>query len=64
MDVLEDRFGNFKGHGGKQTEVMTLVLADGREVRLEYETSLASMAPIYYLRYWKVKYPVLDMLRA
>ena len=39
-------------------------LADGATVSLEYETGKASMAPIYYFRYWKIKYPVLDMLRA
>lgn len=63
LDVLEDRFGNFKGYGGQETEVMTLRLSDGSEVGLEYETTLASMAPIYYMQYWKIKFPVLDKLR-
>jgi hypothetical protein len=64
LDVVEDRFRNFKGTiGGVATEVMTLRLACGAEVRLEYETFLASMGPIYYFRYWRVKYPILHRLR-
>ena len=29
LDVLEHRFGNFKGYGGMELEVMTLHLAGG-----------------------------------
>jgi hypothetical protein len=64
LEVLEDRFGNFKGYGGAELEVMTLRLAGGREAALQYETGRASMAPIYYFRYWKIKYPILDKLKA
>ena len=52
LDVLEDRFGNFKGHGGTGLEIMTLRLVGGAEATLQYETGRASMAPIYYFRYW------------
>ena len=62
LDVLEGRFPNFKGYGDKYTEVMTLHISDGRDVKLEYETGAASMAPIYYFRYWKIKFPILDKL--
>ena len=64
LDVLEDRFGNFKGYRGAELEVMTLRLAGGEEAELQYETGRASMAPIYYFRYWKIKYPILDKLKA
>jgi hypothetical protein len=64
LDVVQDRFGNFKGSSGRETEVMTLLLADGASARLEYETAKASMAPIYYMRYWQRKYPILDKLKA
>ena len=63
LDVLEDRFGNFKGRGGRETEIMTLQVVGGGEVRLEYETGRASMAPIYYFRYWKIKFPILEKLK-
>jgi len=64
LDVLENNFGDFKGHGGAKLQVMTLRLAGGREAALQYETGRASMAPIYYFRYWTIKYPILDKLKA
>jgi hypothetical protein len=63
LDVLKTRFDNFKGYGGAELEVMTLRLPDGVEAELQYETDRASMGPIYYFRYWKIKYPILDKLR-
>jgi hypothetical protein len=64
LDVHADHFGNFKGVGGAKTELMTLRLTNGFEATLQYETGKASMAPIYYFRYWNIKYPVLGRLRA
>jgi hypothetical protein len=64
LDVVQDRFGNFKGSGGRETEVMILQVSDGSEVSLEYEPAEASMAPIYYMMYWQRKYPILDKLKA
>jgi hypothetical protein len=64
LDVHEDHFGNFKGIGGTKTELMKLRLTHGFEATLQYETRKASMAPIYYFRYWSIKYPVLGRLRA
>jgi hypothetical protein len=64
LDVVKYGFGNFKGHGGRETEVMRLQASSGSEGRLEYETFTASMAPIYYLMYWKRKYPILDKMKA
>jgi len=62
-DISEDRFGNFKGYGDAQTEKMILVRTGLPDLRLEYETSKASMAPIYYFRFWSIKYPILDKLK-
>jgi hypothetical protein len=63
LDVVKDDFNNFKGYGGVELEVRTLRLSGGGEATLQYETGRASMAPIYYFRYWKIKYPVLDKLK-
>ena len=62
-EILQYEFGNFKGYGHEETAVMNLKFPGGREVELEYETGRASMAPIHYLRFWELKYPVLDKLR-
>ena len=61
-EISETNFGNFKGHGDKQIEVMTIRTPAAREFRLEYETGKASMAPIYFFAFWKRKYPILDKL--
>jgi hypothetical protein len=61
-EIVEEKFGNFKGYRGEETNLLTLTLPDGRTMQLEYETGKASMAPIYYVRFWKIKYPVLDKL--
>ena len=45
--ISESKFGNFKGHGGLEREIMVLVIADGRKLELEYETGYASMGAIY-----------------
>jgi len=63
LEVAKQSFGDFKGHGGSATELMNLESADGQSVQLEYETGKASMAAIYFFRYWKFKYPVLDKLQ-
>ena len=63
VDVLEDQFGNFKGYGGTDLEVMTLRMVSGVQATLQYETGRAAMAPIYYFGYWGRKYPILDKLK-
>jgi hypothetical protein len=62
-DLLDQHFGNFKGYGHEETNVMRLTFPGDREVQLEYETGKASMAPIHYMQFWKLKYPVLDKLQ-
>ncbi len=63
VDVIEDKFRNFKGYRGVETEIMTLRRTGQPDTQLEYETGKASMAPMYYFRFWAIKYPVLDKLR-
>jgi hypothetical protein len=63
LDVLAQRFGNFKTYDGAAVEVMALQFADGKEAALQYETGPASMAPVYYFRYWEIKYPILEKLK-
>ena len=62
-EVVEDRYGdNPKNFGKPGTDVMTLKLINATEANLAYETGKALMAPIYYMKFWKTKVPVLDKL--
>ncbi|MEO5926505.1 MAG: hypothetical protein ABIR70_21990 [Bryobacteraceae bacterium] len=63
LEVTSQDFSDFKGHGGSASEVMNLKLAGGQIAYLEFETGKASMAPIYFFRYWEIKYPILGKLR-
>jgi hypothetical protein len=62
-EILEYHPGNFKAYGLGETLVMRLALSGGSDMQLEYETGIASMAPIQCIQFWKLKYPVLDKLR-
>ena len=62
-DIKQSNFGDFKGYGNKHIEVVTFDIEGvNYNHRLEYETGKASMAPIYYFRWWGIKYPILDKL--
>ena len=63
VDCTRDSYGNFKGYGKQETEVMTLNHSGDEKAMLEFETGKASMAPIYYFRFWSIKYPVLVKFR-
>ena len=60
-DIDEDNFGNFKGYGQMEREVMTIRSLDSPESRFEFETGKASMAPIYAL---STLVPKLNQIRA
>jgi hypothetical protein len=62
LEVTRWRWGDFKHTGRSEVETATLSLASGRHIRLPYETGPAAMGPIYYERFWTIKYPVLDKL--
>lgn len=51
--------GDFKGPQA-QTAILTLRPQDGREKRLEYETGPASMAVIWYFKYWASRFSGFD----
>jgi hypothetical protein len=62
LDVKEWRWGDFKDAGRSELEEACLIAKDGSSVTVIYETGPASMAPIYYERFWYIKYPILDKL--
>ena len=62
LDVSQWRWGDFKRGGRAEAQLATLALADGSHLRISYETGDAAMAPIYYERFWDLKYPILDKL--
>lgn len=54
-------FGNFKDLK-RDTGTATYIHKD-ELVSLKYETGKASMAPINYIKFWNLKYPLLDILK-
>jgi|ERR1017187_4806138 hypothetical protein len=63
------QFGNFKGYGPKPlqservpSEVAIFNFSDGSELKIQYETGKASMAPIYAAKFWQNKTPISDKL--
>ena len=62
LDVRQWRWGDFKHAGRSEVEVATLALANGTHKKVSYETGPAAMGPIYYERFWTIKYPVLERL--
>jgi hypothetical protein len=62
LEIANSHFGDFKGLSNKHIEVLTLLTSSGEEMQLEYETGKASMAPIYYFRFWDRKVPILEKL--
>ena len=62
LEVDRWEWGDFKT--GLKPEIGTarLQLRDRTSILIPYETGKASMAPIYYERFWCIKYPVLDIL--
>ena len=62
LDVRQWRWGDFKHEGRSEVEVATFALANGTHMKVPYETGPAAMGPIYYQRFWTVKYRVFDKL--
>jgi hypothetical protein len=62
LDVRQWRWGDFKHSGRSEVELATLGLANGAHARFSYETGPAAPGPIYYERFWTLKYPVLEKL--
>jgi hypothetical protein len=62
LEVTQWRWGDFKRAGRSEVEVATLSVANGTHIKVPYETGPAAMGPIYYERFWTIKYPVLEKL--
>ena len=60
LEVKQWRWGDFKHAGRAEVETATFALANGTHIKVPYETGPAAMGPIYYERFWTIKYPVLD----
>ena len=54
-------YGNAKDKNNK-SKVATYKL-DGKVCRFTFETGKASMAPIHYIKFWNLKYPILNILK-
>jgi hypothetical protein len=62
LDVRQWRWGDFKHAGRSEVETATLALANGTHIKVPYETGPAALGPIYYERFWALKYPELEKL--
>jgi hypothetical protein len=65
LDVVKWRWGVSKGRGNMgSVETAQLSLADRSRIAIAYETGYASMAPMYYERFWRGKYRALVLSAA
>jgi hypothetical protein len=55
-------WGDFKTGLEPRIGTARIDLKDGTSFSFQYETGYASMAPIYYELFWRVKYPALHNL--
>ncbi len=60
---FNEKSGNFKGYGDIEAETMEITVPKSDVIKFYYETGKASMAPIYYLRFWRFRYPVIAKLK-
>jgi hypothetical protein len=62
LDIKDWHWGNFKHYGRHELELACFMLNDGSRIEMMYEAGPAAMAPIYYERFWYIKYPILHKL--
>ena len=62
LDIAHWYWGNFKSQLEPRIGIAKVSMKDGTSFSFPYETGYAAMAPIYYERFWAVKYPVLHNL--
>ena len=58
---ISGEYGNAKDKNN-ESKVATYKL-NGKESRFTYETGKASMAPIHYIKFWNLKFPILKILK-
>ena len=61
LNIKDWHWGNFKRRV-PQLDYACFMLNSGSRIEMMYEAGPAAMAPIYYERFWYVKYPVLHKL--
>jgi hypothetical protein len=59
LQVRKCIWGDFKQEGRVQIEVAEVQLTGGDKITFAYEAGFASIAPIYYERFWHTQYPTL-----
>jgi hypothetical protein len=62
LDVKRWHWGDFKTGLEPRVGTARIDLKAGASFSFQYETGYASMAPIYYEQFWRVKYPALQNL--
>lgn len=60
LHVRKCIWGDFKQEGRVQIEVAEVQLIGGDKITFAYEAGFASIAPIYYERFWHTRYPTLE----
>jgi hypothetical protein len=60
LQIRKCTWGDFKQEGRVQIEVAEVQLIGGDKVTMAYEAGFASIAPIYYERFWHTRYPALE----
>ncbi len=60
LQIRKCTWGDFKQEGRVQIEVAEVQLVGGAKITLAYEAGFASIAPIYYERFWHTRYPTLE----
>lgn len=60
LQIRKCTWGDFKHEGRLEIEVAEVLLTTGHKITLAYEAGFASIAPIYYERFWHSRYPALD----
>lgn len=59
LQIRKCTWGDFKHEGRLEIEVAEVLLTTGMKITLAYEAGFASMAPIYYERFWHSRYATL-----
>jgi hypothetical protein len=62
LDIEDWNWGDFKTDLNLQIGDAKISVRNAGDRSFQYETGWASMAPIYYARFWLVKFPVLPKL--
>jgi hypothetical protein len=60
LQVRKCTWGDFKQEGRVQIEVAEVQLIGGDKITMAYEAGFASIAPIYYERFWHTRYPAIE----